>query len=430
MPQLLTKESKVLFPANIFQLSNGLTLIHQYIPATSVAVADVWVRAGSKIEPPSWLGMAHFLEHMIFKGTKNIAPGEFDYRIENTGGITNAATSHDYTHFFLSTAATQLQNTLPYLAEILLQAAIPDEEFYRERDVVFEEIRQCHDDPNWIGFQSLCETIYQFHPYGRSILGEAEILEQHTPNQMRCFHKTHYQPEKMTVVITGGIEQESALKLVSNCFREFSIPSECPPSNIEAEPPILGIRRSEIYLPRIQQARLAMGWIGPSIAEYSDALALDLISVILAGGRSSRLVVKLREEQRLVSDIAGEFSLQQDSSLFTISAWLNSECVETVEKAICREIELIQQEQVSELELARNKRILCNDYLFSTETPIQLAGLYGYYQTLARAELSLSYPSVIQSLTVKDLQRVTQQYLSSEHYAITILYPRGNVENC
>jgi predicted Zn-dependent peptidase len=186
---------------------------------------------------------------------------------------------------------------------------------------------------------------------------------------------------------------------------------------------MIGIRRQEIPIPRIEHTRIAMGWLGPSVEHLLDAFALDLISVILSGGRSSRLVSKLREEQQVVLDITSEYSLQKDSSLFTISAWLEPEYVSKIEAAICREIEILQNELVTEAELAKNKRILRNDYLFSTETPAQIAGLYGYYQTIASAELSLSYPLIIQGLTAQDVQRVARQYLSSERYAITILYP-------
>ncbi len=171
MEKLLEQIEEISFPANILKLDNGLTLIHQYMPTTPVVVADVWVDAGASAEPENWWGMAHFLEHMIFKGSKQVKPGEFDWAIENSGGITNAATSHDYAHFFITTAANNLPNNLSLLADILLQAAIPDDEFYRERDVVLEEIRGCYDDPDWIGFQALSETIYQHHPYRRSVFG-------------------------------------------------------------------------------------------------------------------------------------------------------------------------------------------------------------------------------------------------------------------
>jgi len=170
------------FPAQVWQLDHGLTVIHQYLPVTPVVVVDVWVKAGAIAEPDPWLGMAHFLEHMIFKGTKKLPPGLFDYLIENCGGMTNAATSHDYAHFYLTTSVDQIEHTLPHLAEILLHAEIDDEEFYREKDVVLEELRACYDDPDWIAYQTLCGSIYQNHPYGRSILGDQPCLEQLTPN--------------------------------------------------------------------------------------------------------------------------------------------------------------------------------------------------------------------------------------------------------
>lgn len=423
LQQVSNPLNKPSFPANIFRLDHGLTVIHQYLPATPVVVADVWVRAGAIAEPNDWTGMAHFLEHMIFKGTKHIPPGIFDQVIEHTGGMTNAATSHDYAHFFLTTADQYLPETLPYLAEILLHASIPDEEFFRERDVVLEEIRSCYDDPDWLGFQELCRSLYQRHPYGRSILGDEEKLMQHSPNQMRCFHQTYYQPENMTVVIVGGVEQELALSLVNESFAQFSIRSECPPSISEAEPPLIEVRRSQMYLPRIEQSRLSMAWVGPGVDQLHDAFGLDLISVILAGGRSSRLVRELREEKHLVFDIGSSFSLQRDSSLFTINAWLEPQYLELVEKIICDRLFQLQTTPVSEAELDRSKRLLCNDYTFSTETPGQLAGLYGYYQTIATADLSVTYPITIQQFQPSQLQRLVNQYISPERYAITMMQP-------
>jgi zinc protease len=411
------------FPAKVFQLDHGLTVIHQQIPVTPVVVVDVWVKAGAIAEPDEWLGMAHFLEHMIFKGTQNLPPGLFDYLIENCGGMTNAATSHDYAHFYLTTSADQLENTLPHLAEILLYAEIPDAEFYREKDVVLEELRSCYDDPDWIAYQTLCESIYRTHPYGRSILGDEPRLARLSPNQMRCFHRTHYQPENMTVVIVGGIAQDKALAIVEEAFGEFPVRSECPSNGIEAEPPLVEIRRSQKYLPRLEHSRLLMGWIGPGIDRLEDAFGLDLLSVILAGGRCSRLVSDLREDRRLVLDVDSNFSLQRDSSLFTISAWLSATDIAKVESIICEHLSDLQNQPVAIEELHRARQLLCNDYIFSTETPGQLAGLYGYYQTLAEAALSITYPETIQSFRPTDLQRLARQYLSPERYAITILQP-------
>ncbi|GAB4526895.1 MAG: pitrilysin family protein [Pleurocapsa sp.] len=413
--------NKTEFLGTSFQLNNGLTVIHQYLPATSAIVADIWVKAGAIAEPESWSGMAHFLEHMIFKGSPQVAPGEFDWLIENTGGVANAATSHDYAHFYITTAASHLNKTLPCLADILLRATIPDEEFICERDVVMEEIASSYDDPDWIAFQALCQNIYQHHPYRRPILGEKELLLQHTPNQMRCFHRTHYQPENMTIAIVGGIEQEAALSLINEAFSDFSVRSECPPVEVEAEPPAISIRRQELYLPRIEQARLLMGWLGSGAENLEDAIALDVLSVILTGGRSSGLVRELREEKQLVLDISSDFSLQRDSSLFTVTAWLEPENIDLVETLICDRLYQIQTKSISPKELARAQRQLTNSYIFSTETPSQLAGLYGFYSTIATAEHSALYLQIVNQLQPSQLQQIASRYLSPERYAVTTL---------
>ncbi|MBH8567130.1 insulinase family protein [Nostoc sp. CENA67] len=412
-----------MFPASVIRLDNGLTFIHQEISTTPVVVADVWVRAGATLEPEPWYGMAHFLEHMIFKGTATLPPGMFDHKIENRGGVSNAATSYDYAHYSLTTAAPYLQETLPHLGELLLNAAIPDDEFARERDVVLEEIRSCYDDPDWIGFQALNKSVYQTHPYGRSILGSEQELMQHSPEAMRCFHRTHYQPENMTVVVVGGIAQQPAWELVNKSFVNFPERSACPLAPKVIEPAIAEIRRQELYLLRIEQARLLMAWVVPGVEQLRTAHGLDLLSVLLAEGRTSRLVRDLREELQLVQGICSNFSLQRESSLFTITAWLEPENLEKVEYLICTHLNDLQTQGITEQELARTRRLLCNEYAFSTETPNQLTGLYGYYNTIAQAELAVAYPQQIQSFNAQELQQLAKQYLSPHNYAVTILKP-------
>ncbi|MDY6938869.1 MAG: pitrilysin family protein [Cyanobacteriota bacterium] len=407
-------------PAQRFRRDDGLTIVHQYLPATPVVIADVWVGAGALVEPEGWSGMAHFLEHAIFKGTDRLPPGAFDLEIENRGGATNAATSHDYAHFFIATADRYFPETLPYLAEILLHAAIPEDEFIRERDVVLEEIRQAHDNPDDVAFDALMETIYQVHPYKKPILGAVNELIERSPQEMRCFHQAHYQPENMTVVIAGGIREDLALESIEDCFRDFPSPRPCPTSVVRAEPCIDTVRRRELILPRLELARLNMAWLGPGVERLDDAYGLDLLAVILAGGRSSRLVRQLREERQFVQWISSHFSLQRDSSLFTIGAGLELTYLKVVEEFAQAAIARLQTTLASEIEIGRAKRQLCNDFAFSTETPAQLAGLYGYYQTLAEADIATIYPQKIQAFTAEELRQLARRYLSPDRYAVTV----------
>lgn len=415
--------NSVKFPANVVPLSNGLTVIHQEIAATPVVVADVWVRAGAIAEPAEWAGMAHFLEHMIFKGTERLAPGLFDYAIETRGGMTNAATSHDYAHFFITLAAEALPDTLPYLADLLLQAAIPADEFVRERAVVLEEIRQAQDDPDWLGFQALSQLIYQDHPYGRPVLGTEAILNQRSPEEMRYFHQAHYQPQNMTVVVTGGIALEPTLEIVKHAFRGFAQPPPCPPASTARLPEHQGIQRQTLVLPRLEQARLMLAWLGPGVEAVQTAYGLDLLAVLLAEGRTSRLVYELREEKQLVQDISASFSLQRDCSLFLIQAWLETDDIEQVEALVRDRVAALADHPIPTAELNRAKRLLCNDYAFSTETPGQIAGLYGYYSTLAYPELCVTYSPTIQAYDEASLRQLARRYLNPNRYMATVLKP-------
>ena len=385
-------------------------------------MADVWVKAGANLEPESWCGIAHLLEHMIFKGTETLKAGVFDKTIEFLGGVSNAATSYDFAHYSLTIASNYLQETLPLMSDLLLNAAIPEVELNRERKVVLEEIRQTSDNPDWMGFQALCKSVYQHHPYGRSVLGSEQNVAKHGVEQLRCFHRSHYQPENMTVAIAGGIGSSKALDLVNAAFEKFVPPCfDYPLIQKSVKPNIQGIRRQEILLPRLEQVRLLMGWVAPGVEQFRIAYGLDLLSVILGGGRTSRLVSDLRENKQLVNGIYSSFSLQQQSSLFTINAWLESQELEQVEELIRIHLQNLISGEITEQELSRAKRLLCNDYAFSTETPNQLAGLYGYYNTIATASLSVTYPQEIQSFDAKELQNIAYKYLSPNNYAVTVV---------
>ena len=393
---------------------------------TAAVVVDVWVKAGARYEPAEWSGMAHFLEHMVFKGTRQIQPGEFDWAIESQGGMTNAATSHDYAHFYITVAAEALPQTLPYLADLLLSAAIPDDEFDRERQVVLEEIRQANDDPDWVGYQALCELMYGEHAYGRAVLGTPEILTARSPEEMRRFHQAHYQPQNMVVAIAGGISQSQATDLIAQSFDHFAAPIWCPQPQehaITAAPGAQTHQHQTLHLPNLEQSRLTMAWMGPGIDQMAAASGLDLIAVLLGGGQTSRLIRELREEKQLVQDLESSFSLQQDCSVLSLSMWLEGARVEIVEKIVRDRLRTLSTQLISSTELARCKRLLLNDYAFSTETPGQITGLYGYYATIAEPQLATTYPHHIQAHTSQSLQQLAHNYLTPERYTAVVLHP-------
>jgi zinc protease len=412
----------------VLQFSNNLQVIYQPLP-TEVVVADVWIGAGSAMENDRAEGVAHLLEHMIFKGTPRLAPGMFDRLIEDQGGVTNAATSYDYTHFFVATGREQFQPCLEALAHILLEASLCPVELEGERQVVLAEINQVLDNPGALSWQHFNEQLYPHHPYGRSVLGTAEQVQDHSNQDLQRFHRSHYQPDKVTIVIAGGIEKSQCLYHVQKAFEAFPSPLDSalllPSASQGLTPASLGFKpqRSELELPYLDQSNLLLGWSTPAITDHLlDICGLEILSVVLSGGRSSRLVQILREQRAVVQEIDSALELRKAASRFTITAWLEEPYLPMVEALILHELKRLRQEPLSDREVERAKRLLLNDITFSLETPLQVANLYGFYTILQDPYIPLQYPRQIQQLTPRDLQDIAERYFT-EDYVVTIVRP-------
>lgn len=411
------------FPCN-------LQVVYQPLP-TSAVVADVWIQAGSSLEEEQTSGLAHLLEHMIFKGTPKLAPGMFDRFIENQGGFTNAATSHDYVHYFVVTAVSQFLPALSALGHLLLQASIPDAELEEERRVVLAEIHQGEDNPDYWGWEHFNQQLYPCHPYGRSILGAKDRVLRHSVADLQEFHRSYYQPHNMTIVVAGGIDRETCLGGIETAFAEFpALPSENARANQRmlstetiASPQGFQPNRRELSLPYLEQARLMLGWQAPPVTQFRDACGLQLLSIALAGGRSSRLVQELREQRGVVQEVWAELDLRKSAGRFTITSWLMEADLPLTEALILHQLQRLRQEPLAEWELKRSQQLLLNDLVFSTETPLQVTALYGYYSILQDPSLALRYPQQIQGLTAADLQEISQQYLTDQTYVATIVRP-------
>jgi len=434
--------------ATFLKLGNGVTLVHQEMPTASVASVDIWVKAGASKDPDQVLGMAHFLEHMIFKGTEAIAAGEFDLVIESEGGVSNAATSLDYAHYSFTVAASRFAITLPYLAQMLLKARIDEEDLEQERLVVLEELRQAMDDPDWCAYQHLMETAYpSSHPYSRSVLGDEATIKQITADEMREYHRSHYLPENMTVAIAGAVTREEAITVVNAAFnndafvRNNFVSNNCMHNgrntnisceNIESEsvaitPDYQKNRRNTISLPNVQHSRLNIAWIAASVANLEEAIQLELVAMLLTEGRSSRLIQDLLEDSGLVQDISSSFALQQEAGLFTISAYLEAANLQLVEDRIMQQVIDLINHQVSEVELNRAKRSLCNHFIFALESPSQLANFLGYHSLLGCENLcrdwTTAYSDIIKKVQPIDLQSLVKKYLSPDNCVVTCVIP-------
>jgi zinc protease len=410
------------------KLASGLTIVAESMPIDAVNL-NIWLNVGSAIETDAINGMAHFLEHMIFKGTDHLAPGEFERLVERRGAATNAATSQDYTHYYITTAPQDFASLAPLQIDLLCNPRIADKEFQTERLVVLEEIRRSQDDPRRQVYQRSMELAFDRLPYRRPVLGPESVIADLSAQQMRYFHATHYQPKQMTVGVVGNLPVAELIDIVADSFAAQS--ASPPPLELAGkkishriEPAYHEIQRVEYVDSRLHQARLTMMWRVPGLNDLDRTYPLDVLAAILASGRTSRLVRELREELQLVSSIGVSNNSSQIQGLFYLSAQLPVEHLDRVEAIIAAQIDLLHHTPVSEAEIAKVCRQVANRYIFGTETPSDRANLYGYYQSVVGdLDPALNYPQKIQAVTPQAIQTAAQQYLSPTAYRILTVKP-------
>ncbi len=414
----------------IKKLPNGLTIVAEQMPVEAVNL-NVWINVGSSVESDDINGMAHFLEHMVFKGTSRLKSGEFERLIEQRGAVTNAATSQDYTHYYITTAPKDFAQLAPLQLDVVLNPSIPDDAFERERLVVLEEIRRSEDNPQRRTFRRAIETTFEQLPYRRQVLGPSSVIEQLKAQQMRDFHANWYQPQSITAVAVGNLPVEELIEIVTDGFNQSQptapdnqkskIPNQ---KSFQPEPPFQEIVRREYVDETLQQARLVMVWRVPGMTQLDQTYELDVLAVILGHGRISRLVRDLREERQLVTHIGVSNMTQRLQGVFYISVQLPTENLAEVEEAIAQHIRRFQTELVAEADIARIRTQVANRFIFGNEKPSDRTSLYGYYQSqLGDLTPALNYPTRIQSLEVVDLQTAAKKYLSPDAYGVITIKP-------
>ena len=408
----------------IRQLSNGLTIIAEQMPVEAVNL-NLWLNVGSVRESNEINGMAHFLEHMVFKGTPNLKIGEFEKLIEERGAVTNAATSQDYTHYYITTAPKDFAELAPLQLDVVLNPSIEEEAFEREKLVVLEEIRRSEDNPNRRTFYRSMETCFEQLPYRRPVLGPASVIENLRSQQMQEFHNSWYQPQSMTAVVVGNLPVDDLIGIIDQGTKINNPPAPLPtPQSLAAEAGFREIVRREYTDEALQQARLVMMWRVPGMVELEETYSLDILAVILGQGKVARLFRDLREERGLVTQISVSNMTQTHQGVFYISAKLPAENISEVEKAIAEHIVRIQTEPIADKDIARIRTQVANRFIFANERPSDRANLYGYYysqmQDLAPA---LNYPQHIQNVTAADLQAAAQKYLNPDAYGAVVIKP-------
>ena len=403
-------------------LDNGLQIVA--IPMdnnTNVVSVDVFYKVGSRNEMMGKSGIAHMLEHLNFKSTKNLKAGEFDEIVKGFGGVNNAGTSFDYTHYFIKTSSKNTDKSLELFSELMQNLTLNDEEFQPERDVVAEE-RRWRTDNNPMGYLQfrVFNNTFVYHPYHWTPIGFMDDIKNWTIEDIKNFHSTYYQPQNAIVVVAGDIKKDDVFSYVEKHFKDIKNKKEIPSSVHTVEPKQDGERRAIINKESNVQM-LAMTYHIPNF-EHEDQIALSALSQLLSSGKSSILQKVLVDEKRLANSVYAYNMELKDPGVFMFMAVAN-ENVDAlkIEKEILDIISKIQKGEIKEKELDKLKINTKADFIYSLESSSDVASLFGTYLVRDNIKPLLEYEANLEKLKVEDIVNVAKKYLVKENSTTLIL---------
>jgi len=400
-------------------LPNGIPLIVQEHRASDVVAVQLWVRAGGRDEAAAELGLAHYLEHMLFKGTATRPPGFVEREVEGVGGRINAGTSWDYTFYHTVLPAKQVVPAIEMMADVGVNASLEEGLLEAEKQVVLEEMRLNDDSPRRFLVRQLFANAYDGHPYGRPVIGRAELITALSRDTLVSFYRRHYVPEMFTLVVVGAVNPDEVLRVARTTFGVL------PRSGARRLPSPAPTAPRAVRLEEVRpggQAHLGMAWQAPRL-DHADTPALDLLMSILGRTKASRLVASLRERQGLVSSITSGLNAMEGAGLIMVTAQLEPEQLARAEAEIIGEIRRVRDGGVTATELKRAITAAEVDHEFARETAEGRARAWGQAETTWRLEEELVYVDRIRSVTRAQVQAAARRYLDPDRYVRVALVP-------
>ena len=423
------KSDMVTFPpstAKKWVLPDGLTLIVQEDRSAPVASVQAWCGTGSIYEDDKLgAGLSHILEHMLFKGTKTQKASEIAQKIQDVGGYINAYTSFDRTVFWIDVPKDGVASALSILSDAMMNSTLPPEEYNKEQEVIRREFAMGFDDPDRMASLLLFATAYQKHPYRLPVIGEMEIYNQLTQEQVMQYYKSRYVPNNLTFIVVGDVDGEKIHQQLADYFKDYPEKS-LRPVFVPEEPPQLGRREVHNEFPT-ELSRLSLAWHIPEITN-PDVPALDLLAGILGDGRSSRLYRRVREQAGLAFGISAFSYTPGDPGLLGVDATVDPKKRDDAEKLILQMIDEVKQAGVTADELMKAKKMSLAHHLDALTTMRGQASDIGSNWLLTRnLDFSRDYLTAVQEVTLDDIKRVAAKYLVDQNLTVTSLNPKGSL---
>lgn len=422
-------------PTHEFRLDNGLTVIVREDHRAPVVVSQLWYKVGSSYEQAGLTGLSHALEHMMFKGSARLGPGESSRILRELGAEENAFTSDDYTAYYQVLARDRLEIALEMEADRLASLALPADEFSREIEVIKEERRlRTEDNPSSLAFERFKTAAYPATGYRNPTIGWMSDLERMTVDDLRTWHNDWYSPNNATLVVVGDVTVAEVKTLTERHFA--AIPARpLPTAKAPLELPALGERRLTLRV-KTQLPSLLLGFNVPGLASSDnprEVHALRLIAALLDGGYSARLATRLEREQELVTGASAWYNpFTRGDSLFILSARPNvqqGKTLEQVEAGLWQELELLKSQPPSPEEVARVQAQVIAGLVFERDSIASQATGIGQLETVGLSWQLLDQElDALKAVTPADIQAAAQRLFQRERLTLAQVLPLASAK--
>ena len=425
-----TPSSAAVFSPKTFTLDNGLQVVVIENSRAPIVMQMLWYRVGAADEEPGESGLAHFLEHLLFKGTKTVKPGEFSRTIARIGGRDNAFTSYDYTAYFQRVAAHELETIMRLESDRMHNLVLDDAVVLPERDVVLEERRSRTDNsPAAQLREQVRRALYLNHPYGRPVIGWMSEIRNLTTENALAFYRKHYAPNNAMLIIAGDVTVDQVRALAQKYYGP--VPKRAVPQRVRPEePPHRASRRVVLKHPRVNLPAWSRTYLAPSYAsgEKNSAYPLEVLAQVLGGGSTSRLYRKLVVERRIASNAGAWYSGDGlDYGEFGIYASPKAGGdIDALEKAVIEELDAALKEGFAADDIDRAKRLMSAQAIFARDGlragPNAFGQAFTQGQTIADVE---QWPERISAVTAEQVMAAAKSAIKIESSVTSILLPEA-----
>jgi zinc protease len=409
-------------------LPNGMVVILHQDKSTPIVHAELWYHVGSKNEKAGRTGFAHFFEHMMFKGSRNVEPEQHTSIVASVGGQANAYTNEDTTVFWQTIPAQYLPLVLWMEADRMASLRIDEQTFRNEREVVKEERRMRIENPPYgLLNELIISNAFDVHPYKHPVIGSMTDLNAATIDDVRDFYKTYYVPDNATLMIVGDFDVDTATNLVNQYFARIPKGATPVPRDIPQEPKHTKEKRVTLEQP----------WPLPAVVVtyhvpyngHPDSYPMFVMSKTLSDGQTSRIYRRLVYETGLALTAFGSSSFLEQPGIFSAVALVNpGKSPDEVEKELIAQFERLKSEGISERELQRAKNQFARDYIVSRLSIKEKASQLGHAEVIQKDMASADGEfDTFQKVSLEDIKRVARQYFVPEGRMVMRIMPRGGM---